>query len=435
MPPADPDGAGDGRPSSVGPDAPEVVDLTVELPRFVRDALGRPRPVTDVEGLRAAEVEAEAGRAADEDAATVAALEDLGLEHEEAVAAVRDGKVALVLAQRVVGAKPRYTFEQVARRAGVPAELLRQVRVASGLPLPDELGKADLAWAKKLAKLLEVLPPEAVIATARARGTALSTVVRADMGVVRDELLLPLRRTGADDLTVAVTLASAARELDGLARDLLTITYGLHLEHQLGSELSATLTRSEVPEVDLAVGFVDVVGWTSLSSRIDPAGLDEVLDAFEDRIIAITAPRSEVSVVKYLGDAAMLVAADPITLVEAMVELTTAVPALEDVPLRGGIAYGPTLVREGDVFGTPVNLAARLTDLARPWRLLADEELGDVLDAAGYPTRRLRPVRIRGVGTRRPLGIRPGAPTGVDGAGVDGAGADGAGADGAGAEG
>jgi class 3 adenylate cyclase len=57
-----------------------------------------------------------------------------------------------------------------------------------------------------------------------------------------------------------------------------------------------------------------------------------VLDAFEDRIIAVTAPRAEVSVVKFLGDAAMLVAADPVTLAEAMVELTTSVPALEDVP-------------------------------------------------------------------------------------------------------
>ncbi len=198
-------------------------------------------------------------------------------------------------------------------------------------------------------------------------------VARSDLGIVRDELLLPMRQAGADDLTVAVTLAETAKELDGIAREVLQITYGLHLEHQLSTELSVTLTRGDVPEVDLAVGFVDVVGWTSLSSRVDPQGLDEVLDAFEERIIEVTAPRTEVSVVKFLGDAAMLVAADAVTLADAMLELTTEVPALEDVPLRGGLASGSTLVREGDVFGAPVNLAARLTDLARPWRLLADE--------------------------------------------------------------
>jgi adenylate cyclase len=202
-----------------------------------------------------------------------------------------------------------------------------------------------------------------------------------------------------------VTLAETAKQLDALAREVLQITYGLHLEHQLGTELSAVLTRSEVAEVDLAVGFVDVVGWTSLSSRVDPSGLDEVLDAFEARVLEITAPEGEVTVVKYLGDAVMLVAPDPQTLLDVMVELTTEVEALEDVPLRGGIAAGSTLVREGDIHGPPVNLAARLTDLARPWSLLADDELDEVVRDR-YTARRLRPMRIRGVGVRRPLSVR-----------------------------
>jgi adenylate cyclase len=375
------------------PSKPDLAELTGELPRFVRDALGRPEPV---------ETRAPLG---EEDAATVRALVDLGLEEDEARAAVEQDRVALVLAQRVVGGRPRYSIEEVAERSGVPVELLRRIRVATGLPVPERLGRADLQWARLLARLLEVLPAEAVASSARARGTALATVVRSDLGIVRDELLLPMRQAGADDLTVAVTLAETAKELDAIAREVLQITYGLHLEHQLSSELSATLTRADVPEITLSVGFVDVVGWTSLSSRIDPQGLDEVLDAFEERIIEVTAPRTEVSVVKFLGDAAMLVAADPLTLTEAMLELTTEVPALEDVPLRGGLACGPTLVREGDVFGSPVNLAARLTDLARPWRLLADEELTATLEEGGYRTKRLRPVRIRGVGTRRPIGV------------------------------
>ncbi len=371
---------------------PVLAELTGELPRFVRDALGRPQPV-------------EAPTLDDDQLATVGALVDLGLEEDEATAAVEEDRVALALAQRVIGGRARYTIEEVEERSGVPAALLRRIRVATGLPVPERFGRADLRWARLLKKLLEVLPAEAVASTARARGTALATVVRSDLGMVRDELLLPMRQAGADDLTVAVALAETAKELDAIAREVLQITYGLHLEHQLSSELSATLTRGDVPEITLAVGFVDVVGWTSLSSRIDPQGLDEVLDAFEERIIEVTAPRAEVSVVKFLGDAAMLVAADPLTLAEAMLELTTAVPALEDVPLRGGLTSGTTIVREGDVFGAPVNLAARLTDLARPWRLLADEQLTEVLEGGGYATRRLRPVRIRGVGTRRPISV------------------------------
>jgi adenylate cyclase len=366
-------------------------ELTGELPRFVRDALGRPRPVDEALGA--------------EDEATVEALVDLGLTEVEARTAVLEGRVPLVLAQRVIGERPRYRLGEIAAEVGVPADLLRQIRIASGLPLPARYTPTDVRWARLVAKLLEVLPAAAVVRSARARGTALSTVARSDLGVVRDELLLPMRQAGADDLTVAVTLAETAKELDGLAREILQITYGLHLEHQLSTELSAVLTRSDVAEVDLAIGFVDVVGWTSLSSQVDPSGLDEVLDAFEARVLDITAPEGEVTVVKYLGDAVMLVAPDPATMLGVMVELTTAVPDLEDVPLRGGTAHGACLVREGDIYGAPVNLAARLTDLARPWSLLADDDLGDVARER-FAVRRLRPMRIRGVGVRRPWSVQ-----------------------------
>jgi adenylate cyclase len=365
--------------------------LTGELPRFVRDALGRPRAIDEP--------------LSPDDEATAEALVDLGLTEVEARTAVIEGRVPLVLAQRVIGERPRYRLPELARKVGVPAELLRQIRIASGLPLPQRYTRTDVRWGRHVARLLEVLPPHAVVRSARARGTALSTVARSDLGIVRDELLLPMRQAGADDLTVAVTLAETAKQLDGLAREILEITYGLHLEHQLSTELSAVLTRSEVAEVELAVGFVDVVGWTSLSSRVDPAGLDEVLDAFEARVLDVTAPEGEVTVVKYLGDAVMLVAPDPATMLGVMVELTTEVPELEDVPLRGGVAAGATLVREGDIYGPPVNLAARLTDLARPWSLLADEDLGGVARER-HAARRLRPMRIRGVGVRRPWSVR-----------------------------
>ncbi|MFA9430552.1 adenylate cyclase regulatory domain-containing protein [Egicoccus sp. AB-alg2] len=362
-------------------------DLTGELPQFVRDVLGRPRPLTD------------------EDRATEQALLELGVPADQARAAVAEGRVPLVLAQRVLGDEPRYDLQELSQRADVPAELLQRVRVASGLPLPDRYSDTDLRWARHLRALLQLLPVEAVVRSARARGTALSTVARSDLGVVRDEVLLPMRQAGADDLAVASGLAETARRLDEVARDVLTITYGLQLEHQLSTELAAMLTRTEDAEVELAVGFVDVVGWTSLSSRVDPSGLDDVLDAFEERVVDVTSPDRQVTVVKYLGDAAMLVAADPALLIGAMVELTTPVPELEDVPLRGGMAAGAALVREGDIYGPPVNRAARLTDLARPWSLLIDDDLHDVVPEELSP-RRLRPVRLRGIGVRRPVAVR-----------------------------
>jgi adenylate cyclase len=72
--------------------------------------------------------------------------------------------------------------------------------------------------------------------------------------------------------------------------------------------------------------------------------------------------------------------------------------------MRGGMAHGPVLARAGDYYGPPVNLAARLTDHARPGSVLADEELDDAL--AALHLRRVPPMRLRGLGFRRPYRVR-----------------------------
>lgn len=377
--------------------AARVAQIISELPTFVRDSIGeQTRPmVTDLDDDEAEDREA-----------TALALVDLGLSEEEAREAVRTDRVPLVLAQQVLGDRPRYTLEQLSERSGVAGEFLEEVRLAAGLPLRERYTKADLHYAKQLDKLLEMLDPYAVIRAARARGTVLATVARSDLGTVRDELILPLRQAGADDLTVAVAMAEAARELEAVARDITVYTYSQHLEAAVGSQLSAVMARTHDAEIDLAVGFVDVVGWTRLSSQVDPEGLDAVLDAFERRVVEAVTPDSDIGVVKYVGDAVMLVAPDPVPLAEAMLELTRDHERMEDVPLRGGLAAGAVRLREGDYYGDPVNLAARLTDLARPGSVLADEELEEEL-AGHLDVRRLRPMRIRGIGMRRPVRLRP----------------------------
>lgn len=364
-----------------------AAELTGELPAFLRDQLGRPR-----EALT------------DEDLETVSALVDLGLEENAARRAVLDGRVPVVLTQQVLGQSADLTLTEISERSGVPVDVLERVRLATGLPTHGGFGEQDVTWATLLGQLLESIPVDAVVRSARARGAALASIARSDLGMVRDELVLPMRQAGADDLTVSVALAETARSLEGLAQELLVSTYRLHLQHEVGSELVALAARSEALEVDLAVGFVDVVGYTALSSRIDPAGLDQVIDAFEDRVIDVVATHPDVSAVKYLGDAVMLVAASPTVLAEAMIDLTSEVRPLSDAPLRGGFSYGATLVREGDYFGSAVNMAARLTDIARPWSVLASEDLmGQLSD--GFAVRRIRPTRIRGVGLRRPLSV------------------------------
>ena len=370
-------------------------EITGQLPAFLRDLLPtEPSPAPeDIPEL-------------DEDQQEVVdALVDLGVEADEARQAVATGRVPLAIARNRRQTRGRYTLAELADRSTVPQDLIRELHVAMGLALPDRFSRTDLQWARNVRRFLDVMSVEALIRAARVRGSALSAVARADLAIVRDELLLPMRQAGADDLTMAVALSEATEALEEVGRQALLHAYEAQLDAQLDGELVAMAARSAREEVDIAVGFLDVEGYTALSSRIDPAGLDAVIEAFERRVLETTSEVADVSPVKYLGDAVMLVSSDVLRLAEVMFELTRPDDDLADAPLRGGLAAGSVLVREGDYFGTPVNLAARLTDQARAWSVLAADDLEETL-AGRFEVRRIRPMKIRGVGLRRPLALK-----------------------------
>ena len=103
--------------------------------------------------------------------------------------------------------------------------------------------------------------------------------------------------------------------------------------------------------------------------------------------------------VKTIGDAAMLASPEPEPLLEAALALIEGAEAEGgDFPqLRAGAAFGPALARAGDWFGAPVNLASRITAVARPGSLLVDaplyEAVGSAYRASFAGERRLKGIR------------------------------------------
>lgn len=335
----------------------------------------------------------------------VEALVELGVDEQDARDAVDSGRVPLVLATEALDEPARYSLRDLEEASGLPPEVLSSVLDTAG-PSPDGYTQSDLEAAHLFAQLLEVLPLDALLRIARSRSIALSAVARADMSLVRDNIVLPLREAGADDLAIAIALAEHAAEFDRISRRLLVHDYRRHIRQQLRSELSTLAAQSGSPAIDACVGFVDLVGYTALAARVDPHGLDELLDEFEHRVVEAASTDDEVTVVKFLGDAAMFVSSDLRALVDVLLRLTTEGDDDEKMPIRGGISRGDVLLREGDYYGTPVNVAARLTDIARAWSLLVDEDLRDQVEDH-YDVKRIRPTRVRGLGSRRPLVVRP----------------------------
>lgn len=333
------------------------------------------------------------------------ALVALGVPKDLAASAVAEDRVALVLAEQAIMGRT-WSLEQAAPRAGLPVDVLRELNEALGLPPEEPYSDTDIDEARLFAGLLESIPLDALLATVRTDAQALTRVALTSLEVVRQQFVTPLRETGAGDIAVALALGEAARTLLPLAPRVVGSSYRRILTHLLSGELVAATTRGQAHGLEIAVGFVDVVGYTSLSARIDPAGLDEVLSAFEAQCHAVSS--GEAQLVKFLGDAAMFVSFDPVALADVLLTLVAPVDdanPLATSPRHAGMAHGEVLLRGGDYFGAPVNVAARLTDRARSGSVLAADDLRPALEGI-FAVRRVPPMNLRGVGVRRPLRVQ-----------------------------
>ncbi len=185
----------------------------------------------------------------------------------------------------------------------------------------------------------------------------------------------------------------------------LGLELGTHLatafrHHVRQAALRQRRTQSEnYREVqELTVGFVDLVGFTSLSQTLDPDRIVALVAGFETRAHEL-AHDLHVRVVKLIGDEVMFVAEDPSEAARFALGMLAAFSSGEVIP-RGGLAAGSLVTVHGDYFGPIVNLAARLVDTAVPGEILVDDAvaLAADLDVEGAGRRMLKgfdePVRV-----------------------------------------
>jgi adenylate cyclase len=125
----------------------------------------------------------------------------------------------------------------------------------------------------------------------------------------------------------------------------------------------------------LAVAFADLVGFTRLGGQVDVAELSSVAGRLADLAGDVAVP--PVRLVKTIGDAAMFISPEPAPLVATALDLVEAATDADLPSLRVGVACGPTAQRAGDFFGHPVNLASRITGVARPGSVLCTQEIHD----------------------------------------------------------
>jgi adenylate cyclase len=311
------------------------------------------------------------------------------------------GTLMFLPAERVIGGRARYSAREIAERTGMGLDFLIAVRRAMGLPIPgpDEAvyTEGDLESVRMTGVFREAgISDEEILDLMRTLGRGLSQAAETMRALTLRLVLEP----GVSEHELAQRYAYAASQLSPMLGPLITNLLTLHLREMAQSEALSAAERSggQLPgSREITVCFADLVGFTRLGEEVPPDELARKAVRLETLTSeVIDAP---VRLIKTIGDAAMLTALEPEPLLDAVLDLLGAAETEgDDFPqLRAGIAIGPALSRAGDWFGRPVNLASRITQIARPGSLLAEREVREsARDSYSWSyagERRLRGIR------------------------------------------
>jgi adenylate cyclase len=319
--------------------------------------------------------------------ARVALLEqllDAGVSVEELKAAIAEDRLTLLPVERVLSGDGEYTLAEVAERAEIDVDLLRRHRIALGLGGADDGERRydddDVEAAELIREFHDAgLPDDGMIEVARVLGQGMARTAEAIRTMVGEAFL----RAGDTERDLGLRYAEAVEQLGPMMDPLLTYVLRLHLLELVRSDVvdRATLSSGRFPDAsEVTICFADLVGFTQLGEEIAADELERVAGRLTE--LASEEATGPVRFVKTIGDAVMLVSTEPQPLLIAAVNLVERADQEGErfPPLRAGVAVGQALRRGGDWYGRPVNLASRVTEMARAGSVLATAGVRERLD-------------------------------------------------------
>jgi adenylate cyclase len=274
----------------------------------------------------------------------------------------------LLPAHRVMGDDGTLVSQrQISESSGVSLELLQRLHRAVGLVRaegPDArlLSRADAESVLAAAQLVDLgFGVEQVVLIVRLLMDGLTgATVTMRQAAMRASL-----HPGATELELAQAIEALAQGGEPLLGPMVEPLLRLALRHSFETEAINAVERTAgtLPGArEVAAAFADLVGFTQLGEQIPPEELGLV--AFRLADLAHEVVTSPVQFVKTIGDAVMLVCSDPLKLLLTVLDLVDAAAADDFPRLRVGLAFGRAINHAGDWYGSPVNLASRVTTVA-----------------------------------------------------------------------
>lgn len=326
---------------------------------------------------------------------------------EEMVEADREGRLDFLATESLIrpsGSDRQYSLRQAAERLRINPEMCLRLWRSLGFADPD---LDEVAFSEEDIETLSMLPVatrhgldiDTVLSSARVIGASLARTAEVEVAALRLNVEAPLRAAGASDFVVARSVAGLVEEIVPRMSLLIDRVHRRHLEVAARQQVVMGMdANGGYNTVDACIGFGDLVGFTAFAERASAAELSEAVAVFEERTAEIVVGDGG-RVVKLIGDGVMFMAPDVESGCEVALHLVEALswhPVLP--PLRVGVDVGPVLRREGDYYGSVVNMASRIGDLALPRTALVSKEVAERLSTSTV-------FRVKSTGMQRVKGI------------------------------
>jgi adenylate cyclase len=316
------------------------------------------------------------------------------------------------LERKILGEGPVFNAADVAAETGITVDQARRLWRALGFPehgAATAFNTADTEAVRIVSGLVETGLIDFDLAVNMTRAVGQTMARLADWETTALVHRVEEIAAQQDEAGQGARVASAVRMFEEFSEPfekLLVYVWRRHLAASVARVEALGANEEDLHTTQLTVGFADIVSFTALSNQISEDRIGDLVELFESRCADVVAAQRG-RVIKSIGDSVLFVNDDPIRAYDTAEGIINVIGRDSRMPdVRLGLATGSVVMRLGDVFGPPVNMAARLTAVARRNRIIIDARTAELLPADQFETRRLPGRPVRGFGIVEPLSVR-----------------------------
>lgn len=322
-------------------------------------------------------------------ARVVARMRERGYSLTDLKEAGREGRLAFGFAEELFSeGEENLTVAQVAEDTGMEPELVERILVILGTPTArqHELSRADAAALRHCARVLAAgFPLVAFLQLVRVYVQSMRRIADAEVRLFHLYVHEPMIRESVPELEMAEEMGELAGDILPLAPPLTEYLHNRYLRYFLEQDVVGHMENDQMLEtseiqlghVTVTLCFIDLTGFTRYTEEEGDIEALEVVENFVATVESTLPP--EATIVKTIGDEVMVVSPDAASLTEWAVSLLGRLP--ERPRPRVGIHCGDAVYRDGDYFGSQVNLAHRIVTRAMAGEVLVTDTVAAAVEA------------------------------------------------------